>query len=378
MKRRLLFISTIFPSVLANRHATYNLQALNSLQQFFDIDVINPIPWHLQIKDGITSKYSLNGLKIYHPTYWYPPGLVRNLYGLFYFLSIKLCVVKIFKEKRPDVVLSSWLYPDGWAACKFANLYGIPLILHAIGTDVNRLEKKSAVANKTIQAVSLSNRTLCVSNALRDKLIDIGADSSKIYVLNTGVDRDIFFRIDKDTIRKELGYTSSEKLILFAGNLIETKGLIELVEAFSNIIKNNYFFDVKLIIAGTGNYESTLIEKLKALGIFNRTVFMGSCALLEVAKLMNAADVVCLPSYSEGLPNVILEALCCNAKVVSTEVGGIPELAQRHQNLYLVPPRNSAKLSEALVAAIRADCADDAAEDILSWSDYAKQMLEYL
>lgn len=378
MKRRLLFISTIFPSVLANKHATYNLQALNSLQQFFDIDVINPIPWHLKIKDSITFKYPLNGLKVCHPTYWYPPGFVRNLYGLFYFLSIKLCVAKISKEKRPDVVLSSWLYPDGWAACKFANLYGIPSVLHAIGTDVNRLEKKSAIANKTIQAVSLSKSTVCVSNALKDKLINIGADSSKIHVLNTGVDRNVFFRIEKNAIRKKLGYSLSDKLILYVGNLIETKGLNELADAFLNISKYNHFFDVKLIIAGGGNYESTFVEKLKALGIFNRTVFMGSCALSEVAKLMNVADVVCLPSYSEGLPNVILEALCCNAKVVSTEVGGIPELAERHQNLYLVPPRNSAKLSEALVTAIQADCADDAAEDILSWSDYAKHMLGYL
>ena len=70
-----------------------------------------------------------------------------------------------------------------------------------------------------------------------------------------------------------------------------------------------------------------------------------------VAAWMRAADLFCLPSYSEGCPNVVVEALGCGCPVVATAVGGIPELVDERCGM-LVPPRDAGKLSEALEAAL--------------------------
>jgi glycosyltransferase involved in cell wall biosynthesis len=354
------------------------LQSLRALQEFFDIDIINPVPWHLKIKHRIVSRYADDGFEMYHPTYWYPPGIMRSHYGLFYYLSIRLCAQKLIKARRHDVVFSSWLYPDGWVACKIAASFGIPSIIMAIGTDANKLVKDSLIAKKTIETIAHSKNTLCVSEALKNKLVTIGADPSKLFVLYSGVDRNIFYKMDKAFVRKEMGYAPGDVLILFVGNLLKTKGLDELVDSFKKICTGNYFGNTKLIVAGYGKYESEFCNRLELSGVLNGTVLLGSCALPDVAKLMNAADVVCLPSYNEGLPNVVLEALCCNAKVVATEVGGIPEFVPRHENLYLVPPKNTEALSAALVKAIKAECAVDPAEDIGSWAEYARKLSEYL
>ncbi len=374
MKRRLLFISTIFPSKLAQRHATYNAQLMSSLENYFNIDVINPISWIHKTRDKISYTESRDAITIYHPTYWYTPRVLRGYYGLFYYLSIKSCLSKLMKEKKYDAVFSSWLYPDGWTASHISSLYGIPVYLMAIGTDGNRLVKGSMVATHTVEAISRANKTISVSKALREKLIAVGADPDKIIVIHTGVDRAIFRKMDKTIIRNELGFAVNDPLILFVGNLIKTKGLDELADAFGSLASDDQFRSVKLVIAGTGQYENGFKKRLKAIGMFHRTFFKGSCSLPVVAKLMNAADVVCLPSYSEGLPNVVLEALSCNTKVVASDVGGIPELKENHENLYLVPPRDSVRLATALKLALNAECLKDQAHDLESWEEIAKKL----
>lgn len=378
MKKRLLFISKIFPSTLANKHATYNIQSLCGLKDVFDIDVINPIPWHMRITHRIATRYSLDGLDVYHPTYWYPPGVLRSHYGWFYYLSIKGCVARYIREKKPDIVYSSWLYPDGWAASRVADYLAVPSITKAIGTDANRLKKDTKLANKTVDTITRSKRTICVSEALKNKLVGIGADRKKLTVLYNGVNRDIFYKMDKESIRKELGYTIEDTLILFVGNLLKTKGLNELADAFQNISEKKQKLNVKLVVAGSGSYEAKFKQRLKTLGVLGNTIFMGSCPLAEVAKLMNATDIVCLPSYSEGRPNVVVEALCCNAKVVASDVGGTPELKELHNNLYLVPAKDSQGLTEALLTALAAECYQDNADDIDSWEEYAGKLARYL
>lgn len=378
LKKRLLFISTIFPSKWGNKHAAYTLQILRALQAYYDIDVINPLPWQVKTKHRIDSHYVLDGLSITHPTYWYSPGLLRSYYGIFYYWSIRSCAMKLIKERRPEVLFSLWLYPDGWATCKLAKFFGIPALVKAIGTDANRLAPGTRLAKKTVETIAHSKKVICVSEALRDKLISVGANPSQLIVLYNGVDRNLFRKMERNSLRTELGYSTDDILILFAGNLLQAKGLDELADAFEILKRKEQFKRARLIVAGTGGYEAEFRHRTEAAGMLGGIIFMGSCALPLVAKLMNVADVVCLPSYSEGLPNVVLEALCCQAKIVATEVGGIPELARHHQNLYLVPPRDSGQLAAALATAIESKCSDDWAEDIGSWSEYAKKMLVHV
>jgi len=378
VKKRLLFISTIFPSRVANTHATYNVQILKGLTDFYDIDIINPIPWPLGIRQNIPPTESLHGMEIFHPTYWYVPRMLRRYYGVFYYSSIKSRAVGLIKKKGYDVILSSWLYPDGWAATKLADSFGIPSFVTAIGTDVNKLVQGSVIANHALEVIERAKKIILVSENLKKKVVSLGANQDKLIVLYSGVNRDFFKKIDKLEVRHKLGFSAEDKLVLFVGNFLKTKGLDELADAFKGLFKKNTFKKIKLVMTGSGKYEPNFINRLKSAGVIDRVVFTGSCALPDVAKLMNAADVVCLPSYSEGLPNVVLEALCCNAKVVATNVGGIPELKKYHKNLYLVPPKNTQMLTETLMTALNAPCHEDLCDDIGSWRDYSCQLATIL
>jgi teichuronic acid biosynthesis glycosyltransferase TuaC len=374
LKKRLLFISTIFPSIVANRHATYSVQLLSALAAHCDIDIINPIPWLLKKYGTVPYTESLQGMMIYHPTYWYTPGLLRRYYGPFYYASIKKCALEVIKGKGHEVILSSWLYPDGWAAAQIAKSCSIPLYMIALGTDANRLVKASNVAEQTIHAISLAEKTICMSHAMKEKLVAVGVHHEALQVMYNGVNRDIFRKRDKHAARRELKISTDERVVLFVGNLLKTKGLDELSDAFARICKYNQKKANKLIIAGAGKYKDELMKRLVAGGLIDSTCFMGSCSLHAVSTLMNAADVVCLPSYSEGLPNVVLEALCCNAKVVATQVGGIPELQAKHRNLYLCPPKDARKLAEILDVVLDAECYEDKASDIYSWQQQAEEI----
>jgi len=378
LKKRLLFISTIFPNRLTQANATYNFQILYALQDYFEISVVNPIAWHLKIKKSIPFRTVVETIQVYHPTFWYLPRFLQSYYGWFYFFSIKSLINKLWQERSFDIVFSSWLYPDGWCACKIAERYGVPAVVNAIGTDANRLKEGSLLAKKTVDTINTARSVICVSHALKDKLISIGADPGKIGVLYNGVNKNIFCKIDKYKSRQKYNYLNEESIILFVGNLLKTKGIDELLHAFNYILENNFLNHPRLVIAGSGKYEPEIIKKIEMLGIKKFVSLIGNCELSKVAAMMNAADVVCLPSYSEGLPNVIIEALCCNAKIVATDVGGIPELQNNHRNLYLVPPKDSIKLANALVAAVQAECFADNAEDIGTWAEYSQKLSRYL
>ncbi|WP_136807955.1 glycosyltransferase [Desulfosediminicola flagellatus] len=374
MKKKLLFISTIFPNKLSNQNATYSVHTLEGLKDYYDVKVVNPIPWHLKIKNNIQFHYKKNGISVYHPTLWYPPGVLRNYYGWFYLNSIKSCVSQIFGRDKTDLVFSTWLYPDGWAASKIAELYSIPSVLRAMGTDVNRLSNNNSVTTMTLEAISNARLTICVSAALRERLIHLGADSNKLEVLYNGIHREIFHKMDRSKVRDEFAWSEEETIVLYVGNLLKTKGLAELAIAYAGLIDNPLYSNARLVIAGEGPYRRQLLDDLKHYNVADRTLFMGNCPPLQIAKLMNSADVVCLPSYSEGRPNVVVEALGCNAKVVATAVGGTPELKKLHKNLYLIPAKDPQQLQQAIIKALNSPPYDDNAEDLYTWQDYSKKL----
>jgi glycosyltransferase involved in cell wall biosynthesis len=106
----------------------------------------------------------------------------------------------------------------------------------------------------------------------------------------------------------------------------------------------------RLIYVGAGPCRDALLERAAALGCPDRISLAGAVPHAALGDWFRAADLLCLPSHNEGVPNVILEAMACGVPVVATRVGGIPEVVPEYAGL-LVPPRESASLSTALVDA---------------------------
>ncbi|HZT12888.1 MAG TPA: glycosyltransferase family 4 protein, partial [Candidatus Baltobacteraceae bacterium] len=150
--------------------------------------------------------------------------------------------------------------------------------------------------------------------------------------------------------RQRFGLPPDRRVVAFAGALIRAKGLFELVAAAASLEADRPI----LALAGTGPDRQGLDDLARRDGVDVR--FFGHLAPPDVGALFAAADAVALPSYSEGLPNVVCEAMLSERAVVASTVGGIPEIIEDGRTGLLVPPQSA----QPLAAALRRILSDDA------------------
>lgn len=375
MRKRVLFISNLFPNPSSPYMASFNFQQISALQEFCDLEVIAPISWVSRNQGSYKElRREENGIVIHHPTYYYPPGCMRELYGWFYYFSIRKVAKAVLSNNTFDLVYSSWLYPDAWAAAKIAKRAQLPLFVKVHGTDVNRLSLMGTLTRKSLEVSTSALKVISVSQALRNRLIELGAPSGKIEVVYNGVNRAIFFPLPRSQVREQLGIAQEDHVVLFVGNLKKDKGLEELVLSFKDIISKSESGKWRLVIIGTGGFKRKIEELSGTLLLDGRVRLIGGLTLPDIALWMNAATVLCLPSYMEGIPNVVLEAFACGTNVVATAVGGIPELDKGDGRLILVPPQNVTSLVTALNASVIMERVENNVSFPFSWRENAEQL----
>jgi glycosyltransferase involved in cell wall biosynthesis len=143
--------------------------------------------------------------------------------------------------------------------------------------------------------------------------------------------------------------TGPQQIILGAGRFSPEKGFGVLVEAAESICRDNPHAGV--VLFGEGPLRGELERRVAELGLRGRVVLPGFRTDLD--SLIGGADIVVLPSYTEGLPNVALEASAAGVPVVATAVGGTPEAIADGVNGYLVPPGQPAMLAEKVTELLR-------------------------
>lgn len=144
--------------------------------------------------------------------------------------------------------------------------------------------------------------------------------------------------------------------ILFLGWVTREKGVFELIEAFERLMKH----DVELWVAGDGQDLAEIQTIIKTKEIEQRVKLFGWVQGDRKTYLLQNSDIFVLPSYYEGLPNSVLEAMMSGIPVIATKVGGLPDLIEDGVTGYLVEPKNSQQLAEKLT-------------DLISSSDKRKQ-----
>src|SRR5262249_36781248 len=173
----------------------------------------------------------------------------------------------------------------------------------------------------------------------------------RVVVQHNGVDGTEFQIRDKAEARARLKLHPDRPMILYVGNVKTEKGVGELVEAMARLTRRLGRKDVELCVVGSGE----ILDKLKArtleLGLGPNIRFAGRQLHTEIPHWMSACDVFCLPSYAEGCPNVILEALASGRPVVASRVGGIPELLT-DKNGGMTPAGDAEALADGLAAAL--------------------------
>jgi glycosyltransferase involved in cell wall biosynthesis len=179
--------------------------------------------------------------------------------------------------------------------------------------------------------------------AIRDDGLDVPAKT--LVVVNNGVDVEAFDReaeLEPDPAVDALAPTRQRPAIVCVANMNDpAKGHADLIEALATMRTSP-----ALLLIGDGALRGQLEARASALGLSDRVHFLGR--RLDVPRLLRRADVACLPSHAEGLPNSVLEAMLAGLPVVVTAVGGCPEFIDHGSNGLLFQPGNVAALAGAL------------------------------
>jgi glycosyltransferase involved in cell wall biosynthesis len=201
------------------------------------------------------------------------------------------------------------------------------------------------------QMLERSDRLIAVSDFTRRELKQYyRVNQVKIRVIHNGVDVDRFKPANvKRKIKEELGFNPDDIAILSVGRLYARKGLFTLIESMPAVIRR--FPRAKFIISGKGqsNEMKKLVDHATRLGVTDNIIFTGYFPDSKLPKLYQAADVFAFSTFYENLPFAVLEALSSGLPVVTTNVGGIPEMIDSGKNGFLVQPFNARELSDKIL-----------------------------
>jgi len=346
---RILAITTLFPRPGHPTHAIFNRHEVHGIALPHEVRVIVPVAWTERMADwrrtGACRERLDGAVRVYHPTYWFVPRTLARFRGPAYLASIRGTVRQATADFRPDVVVGLWAHPDGWAAVQVARELGVPALVKVMGSDVLVLKKNARRRALIAETLRQADGIYAVSQDLARHVVELGVDAQKVHVAYEGIDRKTFQPGDRAEARKKLDLPADERMVLFVGNLIFSKGCGVLLQACGLLSKRGVRFRCALV--GGGKDEAALRRMARDSGIEANVTFVGRLKPAEVVEWYRAADLVTLPSFSEGMPNVLREALQCGRPFVATAVGGIPEISDPAVSR-LVQPGDAAELARAL------------------------------
>ncbi|RDI97050.1 glycosyltransferase family 4 protein [Dyella solisilvae] len=347
MRLRVLVLTNLFPTPWDPLRGAFNRQQFERLAQHHDVDVLTAVDFRERMA-GVKGQVSVDGVRTDHFTFVYPPRIGRSLHAACWALSLWLQRGRRLRAAGYDCLLASWAYPDAAAAGWLARRLGIPYVVKVHGSDLN-VQAEHALRRLQIRsALRGAAAVVTVSRALAEKAVALDAPRSMVHVLYNGVDPALFSPGSRSQARAHLHLPPDTPLVLYVGNLKESKGCLDLLEAFPALMAAQPA--ARLVYVGAGPCWGPLLERATALGFAERVHLVGAIPHDALGDWFRAADLLCLPSHNEGVPNVVLEAMACGTPVVATRVGGIPEVLPDVAGL-LTPAHDRQALSGALVEA---------------------------
>ena len=290
----------------------------------------------LQITESIFSAKWIRYLSL-------PGGLGLPTAGALLFARIVASVRELQRSHPIDLVHAHGPLPSGHAAMLLSAELGLPYVVSVHGLDAFSTKQVGGRAGEWCRRISQrvyrnSRRVICISEHVREQVLEGTGPSCRTSVVYNGVDVNLF--------SPGGDAASSEPIVLSVGNLIPIKGHEVLIRAVAAIAGE--FPALKLEIIGQGPELFRLQNLANQLQIAERVRFLGRQSREQVAAAMRRCTVFALPSRYEGLGCVYLEAMCVGKPVIGCRGQGIAEIVQHGINGFLVGPDNERELSLAL------------------------------
>jgi teichuronic acid biosynthesis glycosyltransferase TuaC len=323
------------------------------------INVISPIPYSPKVlrfrprwtSYGLIPEHEvIDGISVYYPRYLRLPG--KRFHGLSCYSmtwGIEKSMHSIITEFRPHAIHAHMATPVGYVGLILKKKYHLPLICSLRGSDVHTYPNFGRLSmHLTAKVLSETDQLVSVSSALKTEVETIAKPKEEIKVVYNGCDINAFkFNgRDRNAIRNKMQLSAQDKVIIFVGGIVRSKGIYELVNAFINLV--NKYKHLHLIILGNGPEYTTIKNIAFFKGLTNKIHLAGNIPHDEISQWLSASDIFVLPSYNEGLPNAVLEAMACSLPVVATKVGGIPEAIEDGQSGMLILKEDTDSLRKAI------------------------------
>jgi len=272
---------------------------------------------------------------------------VKRLYGP-RTMAQQLRFALYLRRQRTQIMHSYNFYPNVFAI-PAARLARTPIVLASIRDTGAYLTPRQRRVQRL--ACRLADHILVNAEAVRQWLIAEGYHSTRISVIRNGLDLSRFKPTHDESLRRELGLPDGAPLVAMLSRLSRMKGVEDFLDAAATVaaqVPNAHFLVIGDTIDHDGpRYRRELEDQGARLGLGKRLVFTGF--RLDVPRILSTVAVSVLPSLSEGLSNTILESMAAGVPVVATWVGGSAEAVEDGVDGLLVPPRDAAALSRAIL-----------------------------
>lgn len=253
--------------------------------------------------------------------------------------------INILRQFQPDVVHSHMVH---------ANIFARLLrVVAPISRLVCTAHSNNEGGKARMMAYRLTDRWCDLSTnvsqeAVKAFIAQKATKPGRIVALHNGVDltKFAFNPVARERCRAELGLNANQTLLLSVGRLTEAKDYPNLLRAFAQLVKRQP--SIRLAIIGQGELTIQIEQMIEQLDLKSHVHLLG--LRFDVADWMSAADCFVLSSAWEGFGLVVAEAMACERLVVATDCGGVREVVGDYG--YLVPPRDSKKLAEAIEQAM--------------------------
>ncbi len=386
--KHVLSLSTLYPNPVNPRFGTFVARSMEALAKRGDwrVTLVNPVglpPLALGRYRPLADLPEVaeeGGVTVHRPRFTLIPriGARRNAAAI---ARAVLPLAKRLHAEAPfDLVDAQFFFPDGPAAAIIARALGLPLSIKARGSDISFWGEQDFARTQMLEAAHAASGLLAVSRDLAGQMAAMGMDPARITVHYTGLDRDRFRPLEHTQLRRqlseELGFAMPDNAPLLAcvGALIERKGQGIAIAALKDIP------GARLVLVGKGEDEARLRALAASEGVAERVYFAGSLDHDVMPLILSAADVMVLPTVSEGLANAWVEALACGTPVVTTDVGGARELITSDTAGRLLAERTPQAVAAAVNAILNAPPAREAVAALtegFSWEANAAALADY-
>lgn len=256
------------------------------------------------------------------------------------------------RRDRPDLLHTAGARASfyGRLAARLAGVRGVISSVHTSIADYEVPAWRRALYLRLDRASArLAQRIIATSEAVAADLVARGqVPAEKLVTIPNRPDpRDLVPTRPRDVVRGELGAGAADALIGVIARLTEQKGVADFLESLARLAQRPGW---QAVVVGDGPQRAALEADARRLGLSQRCRFVGTCT--DLGDVLSALDLLVVPSRSEGLPYVVLEAMVVGTPLVATSVGGIPEVVIDGVRGVLVPPRAPDRLAAELTAAL--------------------------